>query len=424
MKVYYVDQVSDGVAVYKEYVGDIVPGASSLFVKCVSASPSDNKLDIVANSVSAISNNKLSGVYFCNHNSQHLNRLAYNPETMRVLGTTADGKLAYVKADYDYLPANRSYLTVPAGSPDVIKLVSEEEYQKENQQYTITFKIGDEIISSQKLKKGAAIVAPEAPKKEGYTFNGWGDVPATMPAQDLTFTGTYTINNYVLTFEAGGEIVAKLTLPYGTPIEVPDAPEKEGYTFDRWDDIPATMPAYDLTCKGYYHVNSYTIQYKVDGQDYRKETLEYGAFLILIDEPEKEGRKFSGWSDAPKSMPAYDLVVEGTFMYYVYYYANDVLVHTAEVYFGETIPDYVYKPAKESDTFLGWLGDTYVTMPAHDITYVANIELGVDVLTADVLVEVYTMTGIKILSGVSLGELKSVLKRGIYIVNGKKMIIE
>ena len=424
MKVYYVDQVSDGVAVYKEYVGDIVPGASSLFVKCVSALPSDNKLDIVANSVSAISNNKLSGVYFCNHNSQHLNRLAYNPETMRVLGTTADGKLAYVKADYDYLPANRSYLTVPAGSPDVIKLVSEEEYQKENQQYTITFKIGDEIISSQKLKKGAAIVAPEAPKKEGYTFNGWGDVPATMPAQDLTFTGTYTINNYVLTFEAGGEIVAKLTLPYGTPIEVPDAPEKEGYTFDRWDDIPATMPAYDLTCKGYYHVNSYTIQYKVDGQDYRKETLEYGAFLILIDEPEKEGRKFSGWSDAPKSMPAYDLVVEGTFMYYVYYYANDVLVHTAEVYFGETIPDYVYKPAKESDTFLGWLGDAYVTMPAHDITYVANIELGVDVMTADVLVEVYTMTGTKILSGVSLGELKSVLKRGIYIVNGKKMIIE
>ena len=65
-----------------------------------------------------------------------------------------------------------------------------------------------------------------------------------------------------------------------------------------------------------------------------------------------------------------------------------------------------------------------MTMPAHDITYVANIELGVDVLTADVLVEVYTMTGTKILSGVSLGELKSVLKRGIYIVNGKKMIVE
>ena len=249
MKVYYVDQISEGMAVYKEYVGDIVPGASSLFVKCVSASPSDNRLDIVANSVSAISNNKLSGVYFCNHNNQHLNRLAYNPETMRVLGTTADGKLAYVKADYDYLPANRSYLTVPAGSPDVIKLVSEEEYQKENQQYTITFMIGDEIISSQTLKKGAAIVVPEAPEKEGYTFNGWGDVPATMPAQDLTFIGSYTVNSYVLTFEANGEIIAKQTLAYGSPIEVPEAPVKEGHTFDRWDDIPATMPAYDLTCK-------------------------------------------------------------------------------------------------------------------------------------------------------------------------------
>ena len=424
MKVYYVDQISEGMAVYKEYVGDIVPGASSLFVKCVSASPSDNRLDIVANSVSAISNNKLSGVYFCNHNNQHLNRLAYNPETMRVLGTTADGKLAYVKADYDYLPANRSYLTVPAGSPDVIKLVSEEEYQKENQQYTITFMIGDEIISSQTLKKGAAIVVPEAPEKEGYTFNGWGDVPATMPAQDLTFIGSYTVNSYVLTFEANGEIIAKQTLAYGSPIEVPEAPVKEGHTFDRWDDIPATMPAYDLTCKGYYHVNSYTIQYKVDGQDYQKETLEYGEFVFLIAEPQKEGRSFSGWSDVPKSMPAYDLVVEGSFMYYVYYYANDVLVHTAELYFGETIPAYVYKPATESDSFLGWLGDTYDTMPAHDITYIANIEQSVEIITADNLVDIYTITGAKIMTKVSLNDAKAVLKRGIYIVNGKKMIIE
>ena len=424
LKVYYINNVEGDIAVYKEIEGGVVPSGAPVFIKCSSNNPSDNRLDIGANQASALTNNKLSGVYFCNKSAAHRNVTPYNPETMRVLGTTADGKLAYVKADYDYLPANRSYLTVPAGSPDVIKLVSEEEYQKENQQYTITFKIGDEIISSQTLKKGAAIVVPEAPEKEGYTFNGWGDVPATMPAQDLTFIGSYTINSYVLTFEANGEIIAKLTLAYGSPIEVPEAPVKEGHTFDRWDDIPATMPAYDLTCKGYYHVNSYTIQYKVDGQDYQKETLEYGEFVFLIAEPQKEGRSFSGWSDVPKSMPAYDLVVEGSFMYYVYYYANDVLVHTAELYFGETIPAYVYKPITESDSFLGWLGDTYDTMPAHDITYIANIEQSVEIITADNLVDIYTITGAKIMTKVSLDDAKAVLKRGIYIVNGKKMIIE
>lgn len=424
MKVCYIIKVENGMAVYKEYVGDVVPGASPLFVKCVSDSPVDNKIDIVTNSVAAISDNKLSGVYFCNHNNQHLNRTVYNPETMRVLGTTADGKLAYVKADYDYLPANRSYLTVPAGSPDVIKVISEEEYQKENKQYTVTFKIGDEVISSQTLSVGAAIVAPDAPAKEGHSFNGWGDVPAAMPAQDLTFIGTYSINNYTLTFEAGGEVIARFTLPYGSPIEAPEAPEKKGRVFEGWVDVPATMPARDLTCQGYYRALSYIVQYKVDGEDYQTQTVTFGDFLILIDEPTKDGRTFSGWSEVPKTMPANNLEVVGSFMYYVYYYVGTALVHTEKVFFGQTIPSYTYKPTKENETFLGWLGDTFQIMPAHDITYVANIEQSVAAQIVDTPVDVYTLTGVKVVSELSLSVAKKFLKRGIYIVNGNKMIIE
>ena len=424
MKVYFINKVDNGVAVFKEIESGEVPAGTPVFIKCLSESPSKNRLDIGANKASSLNDNKLSGVYFCNKSTAHRNLTAYNPETMRVLGTTADGKLAYVKADYDYLPANRSYLTVPAGSPDVIKVISEEEYQKENKQYTVTFKIGDEVISSQTLSVGAAIVAPDAPAKEGHSFNGWGDVPAAMPAQDLTFIGTYSINNYTLTFEASGEVIARFSLPYGSPIEAPEAPEKEGRVFEGWVDVPATMPARDLTCQGYYRALSYTIQYKVDGEDYQTQTVTFGDFLILIDEPTKDGRTFSGWSEVPKTMPANDLEVVGSFMYYVYYYVGGVLVHTEKVFFGETIPTYTYSPTKENETFLGWLGDTYQTMPAHDITYEANIEQSVDMLTADVPVEVYTLTGIKVASDISLSEVKKFLKRGIYIVNGKKMIIE
>jgi hypothetical protein len=123
-------------------------------------------------------------------------------------------------------------------------------------------------------------------------------------------------------------------------------------------------------------------------------------------------------------MPAADLEVTGTFMYYVYYYEGDDLVHTEELYFGESIPEFAYSPIDEEDTFLGWLGETYDSMPAHDITYTANIQQSVEVLTSDMLVDVYTLTGAKVLTGVSLGEAKEVLKRGIYIVNGRKMFIE
>ena len=308
--------------------------------------------------------------------------------------------------------------TMPARDLTIVGMYIEKDY------YVVTFKVDDEIISMQSLAEGDSIYIPDAPKKEGHTFDGWGDVPATMPAQNLTFVGIYTAKNYTMTFEVGGQVIAKLTLPYGTPIEAPEVPEKEGHTFNGWDDVPATMPAFNWTCRGYYRVNSYTIQYKVDGKNYQKRTVQYGTSISLIADPKKEGRTFSGWSELPETMPAHNVEVVGSFMYYVYYYAEDALVHTEELFFGEEIPEYMYQPVDEVDTFLGWLGDTYATMPAHDVTYIASIEQSVEIITTDTLVDIYTMTGTKIMSRVSLDEAKAVLRRGIYIVNGKKMIIE
>ena len=430
MKVYYIDKVDKGMAVYKEVSNGNVPAAAPVFIKCVSESPSDNRLNITSNKASSLSSNKLSGVYFCNRtNDNHKNLTAYNAETMRVLGTTSDGKLAYVKADIEYLPANKSYLTVPAGSPDVITVVSEEEYnqvlQEQQKTYTVTFKIGDEVISSQTLSVGDAIVVPEAPAKEGYTFSGWGEVPATMPAQDLTFEGTYTLNSYTVVFKIGTEVISSESLPYGAPIVAPDV-EKEGHTLE-WPDLLATVPAYNVTFYGRYIVNTYTLLYVVDGKEYQRRTMEYGAEISLIAAPEKEGYTFSGWSEAPKTMPANDVTITGLFtvnVHTVYYYVGDELVHTDEVAYGEPIPSYEYVPTTEGETFLGWLGETHATMPDYDLTYTANIESGIDAVVGDSNVDIYTVTGVKVMSNVVLEEVKSLLKRGIYIINGRKMIIE
>ena len=47
---------------------------------------------------------------------------------MRVLGLTSEGKLGYITADIDYLPANQSYLVVPAGTAKELTIVTEAEY--------------------------------------------------------------------------------------------------------------------------------------------------------------------------------------------------------------------------------------------------------------------------------------------------------
>lgn len=128
MKVYYICKVDGDKAVYKEVQGGVVPGAMPVFVKCSSPEATGNRLDIVANSVSKPADNNLGGVYFCNTTNAHKNLTPYKAETMRVLGITSTGELGYVKTDIVNLPANKSYLKVPAGTPDELTLISYDEY--------------------------------------------------------------------------------------------------------------------------------------------------------------------------------------------------------------------------------------------------------------------------------------------------------
>ena len=78
----------------------------------------------------AISGNQLKGVYFNNPDRWKSKdaRTAYDPSTMRVL-TVKDGKLVYATDNsLDYLPANQSYLKVPAGTAETLTVMTEEEY--------------------------------------------------------------------------------------------------------------------------------------------------------------------------------------------------------------------------------------------------------------------------------------------------------
>ena len=58
--------------------------------------------------------------------------------------------------------------------------------------YTATFTVDGVAISTKQYHAGDAIVKPADPAKDGYTFKGWMPaVPATMPAQDMTFTAVF-----------------------------------------------------------------------------------------------------------------------------------------------------------------------------------------------------------------------------------------
>jgi uncharacterized repeat protein (TIGR02543 family) len=119
--------------------------------------------------------------------------------------------------------------------------------------YTITFDTaGGSEIAPITQDYGTVITAPEAPTREGYTFIGWDkEIPTTMPAENMTVTAQWEINQYTIAFDtAGGSEIAPITQDYGTAITAPADPTREGYTFKGWDrEIPATMPAENITLK-------------------------------------------------------------------------------------------------------------------------------------------------------------------------------
>ena len=117
--------------------------------------------------------------------------------------------------------------------------------------YTITFDTaGGSEIAPITQDYGTVITAPEAPTREGYTFIGWDKaIPTTVPAENMTVTAQWEINQYTITFDtAGGSEIAPITQDYGTAITAPANPTREGYTFIGWDrEIPTTMPAENMT---------------------------------------------------------------------------------------------------------------------------------------------------------------------------------
>mgnify|MGYP002600967558 FL=1 len=119
--------------------------------------------------------------------------------------------------------------------------------------YTITFDTaGGSEIAPITQDYGTAITVPADPTREGYTFIGWDkEIPTTMPAENMTVTAQWEINQYTITFDtAGGSEIAPITQDYGTVITAPADPTREGYTFIGWDrEIPTTMPAENITLK-------------------------------------------------------------------------------------------------------------------------------------------------------------------------------
>ena len=70
-------------------------------------------------------------------------------------------------------------------------------------QFTLTYKVDNEVYKTYKFKEGEKITPLAEPTKAGYKFSGWSEIPSTMPAHNVTVNGYFT-SIYPHSFEVNG----------------------------------------------------------------------------------------------------------------------------------------------------------------------------------------------------------------------------
>ncbi|MCF0202375.1 MAG: hypothetical protein HUK08_03325 [Bacteroidaceae bacterium] len=149
MKVYTVNKSQPGYASLKDVTDTEISSGTPVIVECTSSNPSDNRLQLTGINATPINDvNKLTGVYFCNGENyvdsyEHKLITIYDPDTMRVVAVSDDGRLCLAKTEKEEyfvkgtwkkepvlcIPANTAYLKdSPENLSDEMILLPEKEY--------------------------------------------------------------------------------------------------------------------------------------------------------------------------------------------------------------------------------------------------------------------------------------------------------
>ena len=227
--------------------------------------------------------------------------------------------------------------------------------------YKVTFVLdGDEYFDDEydfgtPISAIANKVAVETP--EGYTFSGWQCDYDSVPAEPINIVGSFKANEYSVTFKVDGkEFKTVDSVAYGTKLaaiaDTIGEPEKDGYKFSGWQNVPATMPDSAITINGEFVKSAYNIIYVVDGTPIDTVETECNTTIVTIKEPVKEGYKFSGWQNVPAIMPDSSITISGSFTvieYAILFVSDADTLQSTKVAYGQT-PKYTgNEPTREAD---------------------------------------------------------------------------
>lgn len=231
---------------------------------------------------------------------------------------------------------------------------------------------------------------PANPVKEHYDFKGWKDADGVLLTKkytytkDTVFTAEFEPVMLTVTFVAGEETVATVSVPYGQTVVKPSLPEG----FKAWDfDFSAPITE-SITVKAVAEdptepSETFTVQFVVDGQVIA--TYASNAVTVPAD-PVKEGSVFQGWAigDSVIADPAKHVYTQDTVLVALFK-AVEVVEHTVTFIGGEepvkvTVVDGQVVDAPEAPEGMQW-------DPAVDLTAPVTADMTVNAVPLKVTVQ-------------------------------------
>ena len=295
-------------------------------------------------------------------------------------------------------------------TPEITKVTSNQEYKatyKETKnKYTVTYINDGEEYHKETVEYGSVITEIQDPTKEGYTFTGWYtkdnekvSYPITV-TKNITLYSKYEVNSYKVSYyNEGKKYIDDQKINYGENALKPNTdPSKIGYTFKYWS-LKENGEEYEFSTKitkdidlyAVYEINKYTVTYINDGEEYHKETVEYGSVITSIQDPTKEGYTFIGWYTKDNEKVSYPITVTKNITLYSkyeinsykvsYYNEGKKYIEDQQINYGENALKPNTDPSKIGYTFKYWSlkgnGEEYEfsTKITKDITLYAVYEI-------------------------------------------------
>ena len=128
--------------------------------------------------------------YTVKHLLQNTDGKTYTEDASETIdGTTGTTTVAAARAYKGFTSQEVNQAKVNADGSTVVEI----KYDRNS--YRLTWNTdGGSYVEPSDILYGASITLPKEPTKLGYTFKGWANCPATMPAEDTTVTAKWEIN--------------------------------------------------------------------------------------------------------------------------------------------------------------------------------------------------------------------------------------